>query len=268
MPKSQDVPLELREFNKIFESISYRWNYSEVFEDFLDMMINAFSFNHKIDLERLQKKYKLEERHKFGQLIYEIIKVMDKMITTDKDWYDPFGEFYMALVSSGKASSLGQFFTPAPVVTMMCQILDTQSGETVNDPACGSGRFSLASHVISPGQFHVNQDLDYICCRMAALNFMLHGVNGIVINMNSLANSEDHFYQAFRVNRRLGFTRVPEIEYTNDIHYVKKFVSIMTNEEIVEQAVKKELEFIENQKPTYVVDGTIINKKSGQTELF
>ena len=71
MPKTRDIPLELREFNKIFERISYRHDSYMVFDDYLDMYINYWSYNHKINLEMIKQKYSLEERHDFLRLIME-----------------------------------------------------------------------------------------------------------------------------------------------------------------------------------------------------
>lgn len=228
MAKTRDIPYELRNFNKIFESICYRHEHSGVFEDYLDFFINYFSFNHKIDLEYLKRKYKLEERHKFHELIMESIKVMDKMIVNEKDWYDIFGDYYQVLSSKSKSSALGQFFTPESLCNFMAQILDVQDGETVNEPTCGSGRFNLAVHVNNPKIFHVAQDLDYMCVRMTALNFMMHGITGVVICMNTLSMDPKSFRGAFRVNQYLKYTGVPQIEYIDDVNYAWNFITTKT----------------------------------------
>lgn len=258
MPKTRDLPSELRDFNKLFETLSYRYDNYDVFNDFLDFFINYFSFNHRIDLEHMRKKYTLEERHKFHQLIMEAIKVYDKMIVYDKDWYDFFGDFYQVLSSKSKASRFGQFFTPESVCDFMVQIIDIKAHETLNEPTCGSGRLNLAAHVQNPKLFHVAQDLDYMCVRMSALNFMMHGIDGVVICMDTLTLNPDSFRGAFRVNRWLKYTGIPQIEFISNVNHAFSF---LINKSVAKNTTKKQLLVQENLKP-------LVNEKTNQIMMF
>lgn len=260
MPKTRDVRPEFREFNKIFESLSYRHDSNTLFSDYLDFFINYFSFNHRIDLEHMKKVYKLEERHKFHQLIMESIKVMDKMIVDDKSWYDLFGHYYEILASNSKKSSFGQFFTPETLCTMLALIINPQNGDKMNEPTCGSGRMNLAVHVNSPGVFHVAQDMDYMCVRMTALNFMMHGVDGIVICMNTLTMLPDSFVGAFRVNRWLKYTGVPQIEYIGDVNEAYSYIMKKKKIEVEPEPTKEEIK--------EVIEELNVNAKTNQISLF
>lgn len=188
MPKTVDVPVELRDFNRLFEKLAYRHDHSQVFSDFLDLFMKQFSFDDCTELnERIQRQYPEKERTIFGSMIFEIIQVMDKMITDDNSWYDPFGTYYEVLASNYKKSGFGQFFTPQTVVDLMTMINGGESGELkgqglrVNDCACGSGRMLLSFHVHHPGNYVFAQDIDLICCKMTVMNFLLHGCQGEVV---------------------------------------------------------------------------------------
>lgn len=258
MPKTTDVPHELREFNKIFESISYRHDSHNVFNDYLDFFINYFSFNHDIDLERMKNKYTLEERHKFHALIVESIKVLDKVIQKETDWYDLFGDFYQVLSSRSKASRFGQFFTPAPLCDVMVQLINLQDNTRMNEPTCGSGRLNLAAHVRNQKIFHIAQDLDYMCVRMAALNFMTHGVNGVIICMDTLSMNPESFRGAFRVNQFLRYTGIPHIEYISDVN---RAFNYLINYKTLDDAVKEAEEHPQKEE-------IIMNQKTRQFSLF
>lgn len=48
-------------------------------------------------------------------------------------------EYLLKYFADESAKKAGEFFTPRSVVRLLTLILDPQEGETVNDPACGSG---------------------------------------------------------------------------------------------------------------------------------
>lgn len=115
------------------------------------------------------------------------------------EWLDVFGILYEEMyLSRSKASSTGQFFTPASLSDLMAKITDTgkESG-TVNDCACGSGRLLLAHYIEKSRTDHsagrrfryIAQDSDPLACKMCALNLMAHGMYGEVICQNTLSMS-------------------------------------------------------------------------------
>lgn len=58
---------------------------------------------------------------------------------------DVKGMAYEAIVAATMKQERGQFFTPRNVVEAMVAMLDPQPDERILDPACGSGRFLVAS---------------------------------------------------------------------------------------------------------------------------
>ncbi|WP_273210489.1 N-6 DNA methylase [Runella zeae] len=213
MPKTTDVPQELREFNKIFEQIAYRHGYSEVFYDFVDYCIACFLDTGDAELaKRLQKRYE-KEYSLFSELFREWILTQHKMIVEEHEWYDAFGAFYEVLSSHSKSSALGQFFTPPHLVDILTHITYQDKKHTrkrISDPCSGSGRMLISFHAHFPGNYTFGADIDPICTKMTALNMMIHGCEGQSVCMDTL-NPEDW---------RFGFAINPYIHHTRGMPHL------------------------------------------------
>jgi len=86
-------------------------------------------------------------------------------------------------------SGAGQYFTPRPVIDAIVKCIDPQIGETVCDPACGTGGFLLAAYDYMKRQSQdreklraLRQDaftgIDIVdeVVRLCAMNLYLHGI--------------------------------------------------------------------------------------------
>lgn len=139
------------------------------------------------------------------------------------NFYDALGPFYMELTSRYKSSRMGQFFTPDCVCSLMAQMnigehtlydhlgqpYSPNNRRTMNEPCAGSGTMALPVHARQPGcTFFVLQDIDPICCKMAALNALIHGMPCEVQCGNSLV--VDDFRFCYRINRWLHSSLAPE----------------------------------------------------------
>ncbi len=58
---------------------------------------------------------------------------------------DAVGDAFEVFIGPALRGSEGQFFTPRNVIKMMVDILDPQAGESIADPACGSGGFLIVA---------------------------------------------------------------------------------------------------------------------------
>jgi len=257
---------QFKNFEAIFNKIAQRHGYYRVFDDFLDLYINAWCFNYEINLEHIRKLYSEDERLNFGNLIKETIFILKKNIVADKDWFDVFGTFYES-ASISKQKGFAQYFTPPSICNFMAQIVYPNPNEKVADPACGSARMSLALNKVNIGCFHFLVDIDFTCAKMAALNLMLHGMNGIVVCDDGLFPG-NNFKGAFIVNRKLHYTGVPEIEYRNNVNEAYNYVrfNTMTLEDLKnnsKQKVKAE------QEPDEFKDiAEVLNKRTNQYSMF
>lgn len=104
---------------------------------------------------------------------------------------DLLGDLFEGAITHGEN---GQFFTPEHVAELMAKLTDDGSGETVSDPACGSGRCLLAAARINPARKLYGTDLDHRCVKMATLNLALNGLRGQVTWGNTLTLEEFGYY--------------------------------------------------------------------------
>jgi type I restriction enzyme M protein len=105
---------------------------------------------------------------------------------------DVKGEIYEGLLernASEVKSGAGQYFTPRPVIDAIVRCVDPKIGETVCDPACGTGGFLLSAYDHMKGQSQDREKLRHLrhdalrgfdivdeVVRLCAMNLYLHGV--------------------------------------------------------------------------------------------
>lgn len=92
-------------------------------------------------------------------LLVEAISILDRvyqMIEEETEqgqtFQDTQGDMYEYLLSEiASAGKNGQFRTPRHIIQMMAELVDPRLGETICDPACGTGGFLLAAyqHILS-----------------------------------------------------------------------------------------------------------------------
>ncbi len=83
----------------------------------------------------------------------------------------------------------GQFFTPEPICTMMAAMIVEQTDEpiTICDPACGSGRFLIATQPLAPNATFTGIDRDLTCVHMTALNMLVRNADAYIVHGNTLS---------------------------------------------------------------------------------
>jgi type I restriction enzyme M protein len=110
---------------------------------------------------------------------------------------DVKGEIYEGLLQKNaedvKGGS-GQYFTPRPLIKAMVELTRPEPGQTICDPACGTGGFLLASHdyLSNPKNYSLDKDqktflkfktfkgkdiVDGVA-RLCVMNLFLHGIGG------------------------------------------------------------------------------------------
>ena len=106
---------------------------------------------------------------------------------------DVMGDAYEYLIKKFADSTnkkAGEFYTPRSVVRLMIDILDPKEGETVCDPACGTGGMLLAAvaHVRErggdPRAFFgrlYGQEKNLTTAAVARMNLFLHGIEDFIV---------------------------------------------------------------------------------------
>src|SRR6266567_3826570 len=78
-----------------------------------------------------------------GYLLRDIVNKINDIHFTSKDEIHTLGHFYESMLKEMRdaAGDSGEFYTPRPLVKVIVTVIDPQFGETVLDPAAGTGGF-------------------------------------------------------------------------------------------------------------------------------
>jgi type I restriction enzyme M protein len=135
-------------------------------------------------------------REKFtDELLKDLIEGFSSVSLGNNDVStDILGDAYEYLVGKfadvNRRNKAGEFYTPRSVVRMMVEILDPQEGESIYDPACGTGGMLLAAidHVKrnggDPRTFFgkiYGQEKNLTTSSVARMNLVLHGIEDFQI---------------------------------------------------------------------------------------
>lgn len=127
---------------------------------------------------------------KLRQLVVNLID-QESWISVDADIK---GDAYEGLLQKGAEdtkSGAGQYFTPRALIRAIVEVMQPQPGDTIADPACGTGGFLLAAHeyiakrnpVLDPDEkkhlrFDALHGWEIVdgTARLCAMNLLLHGI--------------------------------------------------------------------------------------------
>lgn len=136
---------------------------------------------------------------------------------------DVKGTIYEGLLERNAAevkSGAGQYFTPRPLIEAIVQVMQPKIGETICDPACGTGGFILSAYEYLKGQTQDRElqhklreetftgvDIVTEVVRLCAMNLYLHGIgNGFspVSQADALAKQPGENYDLVLTNPPFG----------------------------------------------------------------
>ena len=133
---------------------------------------------------------KFQDPAKLRRLIVDLIDKENWSIMSA----DVKGDAYEGLLEKNAQdtkSGAGQYFTPRPLIRAMVDVIQPKPGDTICDPACGTGGFLLASHDYIVNHFpnmtkeekralkdstFSGWELVQSTARLCAMNLMLHGI--------------------------------------------------------------------------------------------
>lgn len=179
-------------------------------------------------------------------LLVEAVNIIDEIfeeIATQElngqGFQDTQGDLYEYLLSEiTSAGKLGQFRTPRHIIQLICELVDPKLGDTICDPACGTGGFLLGAyqHILtahtskahrkvdengltrgllgdkltSEKQWtHLKEktfygyDMDESMVRIGLMNLMMHGISSPNIEQRDTLSkkfNEDNHYDVIMAN--------------------------------------------------------------------
>ena len=155
----------------------------------------------------------------------------------DEDVKGALYESILQKYGQDKKSGVGQYFTPRPLVDVIVELVNPQIGETVTDPACGTGGFLLSAFKHMQNQsfdakkleflrnesIHGN-DITDLLVTMASMNMYLHGLGikkSLIEHKDSLLNEPTELSKVVLANPPFGRRISGSIEI-NRPDFVKK----------------------------------------------
>ncbi len=126
-----------------------------------------------------------------GYLLREVINKINTIDFTSSDEIHTLSHLYESMLKEMRdaAGDSGEFYTPRPVIRFIVEVIDPKLGETVLDPAAGTGGFLVEAFEHLKKQCKTTEDyeilqkrsiyggeakpLPYLLCQM---NLLLHGL--------------------------------------------------------------------------------------------
>lgn len=185
----------------------------KVLDDSLTYIVCRLCTNNHLDVAW---QYGEKENEQFSNFFMTYALYLQEKLK-EVSWYDAWGDLFMDLSGSFK-SMRGQFFTPpgAADLTARCSSDDTTGMKIINDCACGSARMLLAAFIQYQGNTYlVGEDIDGICCKMAAVNLAVHGCTGEIIRHDSLKEPGEFRY-GYLINESILESGIPSIRISRE----------------------------------------------------
>jgi type I restriction enzyme M protein len=133
----------------------------------------------------------IQNRMVSGYLLRDIINKIHGIHFSASEEIHTLSHLYESMLREMRdaAGDSGEFYTPRPVVRFMVQVSDPRLGETILDPACGTGGFlveaydHIAPQVSTPEQRRTlqraslyGQEAKPLPYMLAQMNLLLHGL--------------------------------------------------------------------------------------------
>ena len=164
----------------------------ELFDHYRHTLENLGNEKGLLGLIFTKSQNKFQDPAKLRRLIVDLIDKENWSVMSA----DVKGDAYEGLLEKNAQdtkSGAGQYFTPRPLIQAMVDAVAPKPGETICDPACGTGGFLLAAQdYIVQHHPHMTKDerkqlkestfqgceLVQSTARLCAMNLMLHGIGG------------------------------------------------------------------------------------------
>ncbi len=188
---------------------------------------------------------------------------------------DVKGEIYEGLLQKNAEDvkgGAGQYFTPRPLIKAIVEVTRPEPGQTICDPACGTGGFLLASHdfLSSSKNFFLDKDqktflkfktfrgkdiVDGVA-RLCVMNLFLHGIGGeespIEVG-DSLISDPGHRFDIVLTNPPFG--KKSSITIVNGEGKADRETLIYERQDFWATTSNKQLNFLQHVKTILKING-------------
>ena len=219
----------------------YRW--SDLIElDGLDLIAQYESTLKKLSQEEnLIGTIFVKAQNKIDKPVY-----LKKVITmiNEEQWLvmdgDVKGAIYESILEKNgqdKKSGAGQYFTPRSLIQTMVDVTQPKIGETVCDPACGTGGFLLAAYDYMKNQSQDKAKRDFLrdkalhgydntalVVTLASMNLYLHGIGtdrSPILCQDSLEKAPDTLVDVILANPPFGTRPAGSVDIDRNDFYVE-----------------------------------------------
>ena len=214
---------------------------------------------------------KIQDPAKLRRLIADLI---DK-----EEWMsieaDVKGDAYEGLLQKNAEDvkgGAGQYFTPRALIQAMVDVMRPAPGQTINDPACGTGGFLLAAHAYlsDPKNYQLDKaqkkqlkeetlsgtEIVDATARLAAMNLYLHGIGGDecpITVADSLNQKPSTAYDMVLTNPPFG--KKSSITVINEEGEESKESLIVVRDDFWASTSNKQLNFLQHVKNCLKIHG-------------
>jgi len=187
---------------------------------------------------------------------------------------DVKGEIYEGLLQKNAEdtkSGAGQYFTPRSLIKTMVTVIQPKPGQTICDPACGTGGFFLAAHefLANDKNYKLDKDqkkfLKYFTfkgwdivdnvVRLCTMNLYLHGIEGekIIESKDSLASGTSRNFDIVLTNPPFG--KKSSVTIINEEGKADKTTLIYERPDFWATTSNKQLNFLQHVKTILKING-------------
>jgi type I restriction enzyme M protein len=199
---------------------------------------------------------------------------------------DVKGEIYEGLLEKNAQdtkSGAGQYFTPRPLIKAMVDVMRPGPGQTICDPAAGTGGFLLAAHDYIAGHNTLDRDQwDHLrhqalhgweivdnTARLCVMNLYLHGIGSVgqtesplgIANLSyspihvadSLASHPGEYFDMVLTNPPFG--KKSSVSFVTEEGEIKREAQNIVREDFWTSTSNKQLNFVQHVKTILNMNG-------------
>jgi type I restriction enzyme M protein len=216
---------------------------------------------------------KIQDPAKLERLIKELID-REQWMTLDADVKGDAYEGLLEKNAQDTKSGAGQYFTPRALIRAMVDVVQPKPGETICDPACGTGGFLLAAHDYLANHYTLDKgqkkalklealrgvELVDAVSRLCAMNLMLHGVGPTadeadppVETRDSLATTPTRHFEVVLTNPPFG--KKSSVTVVNEEGDEERQALTVRRDDFWASTSNKQLNFVQHVKSLLKIHG-------------